>query len=205
MTVVSKGEYARMRGRAPSAVSNWIAEGKLTVAALVGEGYSARILVEQADLDLARGLDPGQQAAQELPIVPPLTRPAAAESSEPSGPSSATIDDDLRRRRKAAADKAEHDAEAARRRLALDNGKWVDAAEAAAGMARIAGQVVTDCEAWLVDASAAMQAARPASERDFLHLLRREFHKLRERLSARSRAVAETLPATKEDADAEQT
>lgn len=70
-TIVTKTEYARMRGRDASRVSRWIAEGKITPAALVGEGIRARIWVEQADADLDRNLDLGQQLAQPVSTIAP--------------------------------------------------------------------------------------------------------------------------------------
>src|SRR4051812_39722045 len=69
-TIVTKAEYAALKERGASAVSNWIAEGKITRAALVGEGVRARIWVEQADADLLLRLDPSQQTAQPQPVAP---------------------------------------------------------------------------------------------------------------------------------------
>lgn len=68
-TVVTKERYAELKGRTPSAVSNWIAKGIITPAALRGTGVRARIILEQANADLAANLDPAQQAGQERPIV----------------------------------------------------------------------------------------------------------------------------------------
>jgi hypothetical protein len=60
MTRLSKGNYARMKDRTPQAISNWIKRNMISPAALIGEGSAAEIWVEQADADLARGLDPAQ-------------------------------------------------------------------------------------------------------------------------------------------------
>lgn len=127
-TIVTKAEYAKLKNRSPSCISNWIKEGKITPAALIGTGVRSRIWVEQADADLLRNLDVGQQTAQATPIMPsgpapdllhPAPRPAYTDDEE-----------NVRRKRKADADRAEEEAEAARRRNLVDAGRWIDAAEA---------------------------------------------------------------------------
>src|SRR4051812_10129499 len=105
--------------RKPSAISNWIAAGKISKAALIGEGVRAHIWLEQALRDLQLNLDPGQQSAQRVPVT-------ADDGRHYQPPLITNVeDDDLRRRRKADADRAEHDAEAARRKLLVDEGKYV--------------------------------------------------------------------------------
>lgn len=108
-----------MKGRVPSAISNWITEGKISPAALQGEGVRAKIWVEQADADLARSLDPAQQAAQESPVAPSISPTGSQQLS--------TIDDEnLTRRRAADADRAEQKAIASHRHNAIEDGRWVD-------------------------------------------------------------------------------
>lgn len=153
-TVITKGEYAARKGRKPSAVSNWIRDSKISAAALIGHGHNAKIWVEQADEDLARSLDPGQQAAQERPIMPATLAPVEDEPGAGSPPRSSAavpppVHDDLARRRRADADKAEHDAEAARRKLAQDEGRWVDAGEAQRAWARQLAHIVSETETFL--------------------------------------------------------
>ena len=65
MELVSKSVYAQMRGRGPSAVSNWIKDGKLEPPAVTDDGL---INVPLADAMLAARLDPSQQLAQDRPI-----------------------------------------------------------------------------------------------------------------------------------------
>lgn len=127
---MTKQEFAAHKKRKPSAISNWIADGKISAAALVGEGVRARIWVEQAERDLEIGLDPGQQSAQALPAA-------------------SVEDEDLRRRRRADADRAEHDAEAARRRLAVDEGRYVLAHEAAREWTRALSKLISEIETFL--------------------------------------------------------
>jgi hypothetical protein len=155
-TIVSKAKFAEMKGRVPSAVSNWIAEGKITAAALIGSGIRAQIWVEQAEADLKRTLDPAQQAAQELPanmpgpgIAPPPDAPLS-----PSRVLSQEDDENLRRKRKADADKAEEDARAALRRNNVEAGRWVDAAEQAREFAAQLAKLNADVETFLASSLA---------------------------------------------------
>lgn len=151
-TIVTKGEYAALKGRAPSAISNWIAEGKISPEALIGTGVRAKIWVERADADLARSLDPAQQSAQDRPVgLAAAPMPASPQPSSPSPPYPITVDgdDDLRRRRKADADRAEFEAEQARRKLAVDAGRWIEASAAAKAFAQQLAKLISDTETFL--------------------------------------------------------
>jgi hypothetical protein len=163
-TIVTKGEYAALKGRAPSAISNWIAEGKISADALIGQGVRARIWVERADADLARSLDPAQQAAQDRPVgigspvhpaLPETPRPASAPPALPASgqapayPTPIEADDDLRRRRKADADRAEAEAEQARRKLNVDAGRWIEASAATREFAQQVAKLIADTETFL--------------------------------------------------------
>lgn len=89
--VVSKGEFARISNVSPGRVTQWIAEGKITGDALVGEGRAARIRVRAAQSQLKRHLDPNQMTANGVrtriptgPLVPPTPEPVEADDSAPS-------------------------------------------------------------------------------------------------------------------------
>lgn len=144
-TIVTKGEYARLKGRAPSCISNWIAEGKITPAALVGEGIRARVWVERADADLNRNLDLGQQLAQAQPALS-----AAPPHPEPIAQASPTFDDDLiRRKREADARTAEANAAAAERRNAAEEGRWVEAHKVQQAWGKELAQILAETEVFL--------------------------------------------------------
>lgn len=161
-TLVSKIEFAKLKNRDKSAVSRWIAEGKISRAAIIGEGLRARIWVERAEADLAIGLDPAQQSAQERPIVPsqaPPPEPGAALVGAASAAAGApqpqdAINDDLARKRRADADRAEHDAEAARRKNAVDEGRWIEAADARRAWGQELSRLIADQETFLGNALA---------------------------------------------------
>lgn len=119
-TIVTKAQFAEMRGVTPSAVSNYIKQGKISEAALQGTGNRAKIWAEQALSDLARTLDQSQQVSR--PALSPMLPASVA-------PSSTSDDEDLRRRRAADAIKAEQEAIAATRRNETESGRWIDAQE----------------------------------------------------------------------------
>lgn len=159
-TIITKGEFAERKGRKPSAVSNWIADGRITPAALVGSGVRARIWVEQAERDLARNLDPSQQIAQDRPVS--MTAPAGGTAPEaPAAPLPAPAEDeDLRRRRRADAESAEHQAELLRMKRERESGRWVEAADAQKRFSAELVKFVTEVETW-----AAQKLARALAEK----------------------------------------
>lgn len=154
-TIVSKGEFAARMKRAPSAISNWIADGRITPAAIMGTGVRAQIWVEQAERDLARNLDPGQQLSQERPIgaAPAATAPVTAAPAAPGAgdllPPETSEDEDLRRRRKADADRAEREAERAKLRTEREYGRWLDVAEAQKAWGKELSNILTEIEAFV--------------------------------------------------------
>lgn len=200
-TILTKAEFADRVGRTRSCVSNWIAGGKISAAALIGDGRSARIWLERAEADLSASLDPSQQVAQAEPFVrsslAPETPPAREirESSATSARSlSAEREANLARRAKADADKSEHDAEAARRKLALDEGRYVIAAAAQAAWAREMAKAIADFEMFI-----AQELPRKVGEqfnidwRTVSNLTREQFREFRERCAIDARERREAL------------
>lgn len=157
-TIITKGEFATLKQRSPACVTKWIKAGKISPDALIGNGNSAKIWVERADADLAASLDPSQQAIQAAPvqssvvIAPMLLErpddppPRLAPSESIARPFISDRELDLARRAKADADKAEHDAEAARRKLAIDEGRYVLAEEAASVWGRELTKLIGEIE-----------------------------------------------------------
>lgn len=190
-TLVSKARFAELKGRTPSAISNWIAEGKISREALIGPGIRARIWLERADEDLARSLDPAQQAAQPRPIMPeaqPAREPGQARPEASSTTPLLGIVDDLQRRRKADADKAEHDAEAARRKLAQDEGRWIEVVEATKVWGRQLSRVITDTETFLTTTAANELADAHGIDRKAIAAQLREAYRRHREEAARTAA-----------------
>lgn len=194
-----------MKGRRPSSVSNWIAEGKISRDALIGDGVRARIWVERADADLLRNLDPAQQAGQDQPVT---TSPPAggddAPSTQPRGPASSSVDDeDIRRRRRADADKAEHDAEMARRRLAVDEGRWMEVAEARRVWNQQLAKIIGETETFLFTTLARDLAERHGLDWKRVSVeIREMFHKHRAEVAEGSQRERVVLEQADVDAEA---
>jgi len=74
--LVTKGQLAKIAGVSPGRVSQWIAEGKVTKEAMVGEGRSAMIDLNIAGPQLDLTLDFDQRQAQA--IAKPTTAIATA-------------------------------------------------------------------------------------------------------------------------------
>jgi hypothetical protein len=211
-TVETKGQFARRKNRTPSAVSNWISLGKISPAALVGKGNAARIWVEQAEADLTASLDPSQQFANPHPanmrttFLPLSTaqpaaidveRPAAKVPSATSGTGAASeLEYDLARRRKADADRAEHEAEGARRKLLVDEGRYVVAEDAAREWTRVLTKLISDIETFLSTTLARHLAEKHGLDWKALTVeIREKFRLFRGGISADARTRRETIEA----------
>lgn len=204
-TLLKKSEFAKRKHRSPACITKWIQLGKISSAAVVGEGQSARIWLERAEQDLIDTLHPSQQLGQEFPATTrtaffPLSSsdgsPRVGQGADivPLAPAMSERDLDMARRAKADADRAEHDAEAARRKLALDAGRYVDAQAASAQMATIASKTVTIIETAVLNRSAILAEKFKLPERDLRHILTDEFRNVRERAAGKLRDGAAQLP-----------
>jgi len=190
-TVISKGEFAKQKQRSPACITKWIKAGRISRDALIGEGNAAKIWVERADADLAQSLDPAQQAIQQVPVLP-TAAPMATAAPDQSKPdiarapvASSDRELDLARRAKADADKAEHDAEAARRKLAVDEGRWMDATAASKEWSRTLSEVVSGFEVFLASTLARDTADRNGLDMKAVSVRFREmFRKYRAGVSA---------------------
>jgi len=212
-TIESKGAFARRMGRGPSAVSNWISQGKITEAALIGKGNAAKVWVERAQADLAASLDPSQQLMQVSPILPhagatqaptvpaatqeTAAAPSPAASSAPSTrPPANERELDLARRAKADADRAEHDAEAARRKLLVEEGKYIIAEDAAREWGRELAKLVSEIETFLSTTLARELAEKHGLDwKELTVEMREKFRIFRGGLSEEARARREAVEA----------
>ena len=83
--LATKSQFAAIIGRDPAFVTRAIQSGKITGAALVGKGRSARVVVDLARQQLGMVLDLSQQLAQARPILTTVL---------PVGATSAASDED---------------------------------------------------------------------------------------------------------------
>jgi hypothetical protein len=193
-TIVTKREYARMKQRCPSAISNWIAAGRLTPAALIGSGMRARIWVEQADRDLARRLDPGQQDAQEHPIV------ADASSSLSNGSSGGLeVVDEVRQAR---LDQLRLQNQKLAEDAALRAGRYILAADVTRELGRSNAMLMSMWDGWLSELCQTLAGQFSIPFRDVLHATNKCYRDLRTRAAADLRGQAQQVPSLIEDAAA---
>jgi hypothetical protein len=212
-TIETKGEYARRKNRKPSAVSNWIADGKISREALVGEGNAARIWVERADEDLIASLNPAQQHASQHPanarttFLPLTTTLAPAHEAlaakMPAAPGAMSDRElDLARRAKADADRAEYEAEASRRRLLVDDGKYVVAEDAARAWVREMSKLISQIETFLSTTLARQLAEKHGLDWKALTVeMREEFRVFRASVSDDARTRGEAIEAEADAAE----
>jgi hypothetical protein len=184
-TLVTKGEFAKLKNRSPAAVSHWIEDGRISAAALIGQGQRAKIWVEQAEADLARNLDVEQQDRQAAPVLP------VAVASVPIG------QDDISRRRKADADAAELAAEERRRKLAADSGRWIEADAARKEWAQELTRIVSDMEIFVTNTLAVEIAGQFGLDGKAVAVA------MRDQFRAYREAVADTAGAKVEERQAE--
>ena len=205
---ITKSEFARRRGVSPGRVSQWIAEGKISRPALVGEGREQRVVESLAVGQLNQRLDLSQRFGNGLGTK--LDAPAAGlaapkpvaasgevlpfESASPSLQTKAdAIADQIAR------EKLEQMQRANRREAieeAAEAGRLTDTAQAAQVAGRLGAQMVAVFEGALPELAGALAARFEVPYRDALHLLRGEFRKVRTNAAAVLRRQSEDLPAT---------
>lgn len=208
--VFSKGEFARRRNVSPGRVSQWISEGKISGAALVGEGRSARIRESVAVQQLRGKLEPMQMTgnglstrldappptADVLPLAPAAAPPAAASAVPPSTPPAGdTVEDKIKAARLEALERANREAE---RDEAVKSGRLTDIELATRITGREAARLISLFEGALSNFATAIAAEFKLPQRDVLHQLRGEFRKVRADAAAAARKEAEALPSTVE-------
>lgn len=207
--VITKGAFAIRRNVSPGRVSQWISEGKITGAALVGEGRNAQIRESVAiaqlnqKLDVVQRFGNGLSTRLDLPAPPPapmpipgaVPAPAPTEPAAPDAPRIDPIEEQIKRERleqlrRANRKNAEDEATRA--------GLLVNAETSGQQFGKIAVQLVTIFDGALSSFAASISARFQLPQRDVLHLLRGEFRKVRGDAAAAVRRVAADMPATVE-------
>lgn len=200
--IVRKSAFAELRGVSAGRVSQWIAEGKITGVALVGEGRSAQIDVAVATAQLRERLDVSQRfglngvstrLGEEAPSAPAAPSPAPPNDEPPAADSvEARIKAEKLRQTQLMTRRLEEEDRARR-------GVYVKADEARAEHARIAAEMLKTFDGALADFAAALAAKFAMPERDALHLLRAEFRRVRRRSAETYAAGAAAEAALVED------
>lgn len=184
--LLSKSEFARRRGVSPAAVSQWIGTQRLSGAALVGEGRTAKIDVEEAERQLGQTLDLGQQMAQQtLRPTASAAQPALQRLPE---------DDHAARYQKARADSAEIEAERARRREQAERGVYMETDQARAAWARELGALITGVDQWINDLALGLAAETGQDPKSLTVFLRQRWRDFRQKRTDLQRQARDADP-----------
>jgi hypothetical protein len=199
---VTKGQFAEMIGVSPGRVSQYLTEGKISAAALDGAGRNARINVERAKADLRLTLDVSQRLGNGIETRLDSSAPFEAEPRSASTQQQAPLPlptggidfeikqqklDDLKRRNRNAAIAD-----------AQSTGQLMETGEARAEMARVASSMLLVFEGGLTDLAAAVASEFEVPQRDVLHLMRKEFRKIRETAARQMQKQAQSFDASVE-------
>ncbi len=208
--VISKAEFARRREVSPGRVSQWIAAGQISGAAIVGEGRNAKIRESVAVEQLLKRLDPMQMTANGLTTnlkpavvvagaVLSFDRPPAADGATPlptdPPPPDDRLDNSIEAQiKRGRLEQIERDNRKGQREEALAAGKLTDGTLASQAAAREAARLITDFEGYLSGFATSISAEFKLPQRDVLHLLRGDFRKFRAEAAGRVRATVAALP-----------
>jgi hypothetical protein len=147
--IVTKGRFAEISGVSPGRVSQWISEGKIPPSAMVGEGRSARIRVDEARASLDRSLDltqrlglNGKARVADVQAVPV--------ASFPSGPG---LDEQIRME---VLEQRKIDTRRMMREEALSAGTLVQARDVSLATDKIVGRMLTAVDQAIVEMATAV-------------------------------------------------
>lgn len=197
---MSKGDFAVHIGVSPGRISQYISEGKISLAALDGQGRAARIRTAIAMAELRKTLDPAQRfgANGAAAITPAPQIAAAAPSPGPAAPAG-TVDpvvDELAQERlkqqrlKTAREQRDED---------LSVGRYMLTDEARREASRAVTEAFKVMDQAIQEMAKTMAADFGVSQRDALLALHRVMRETRAKQAAAFREIAAALPDTVED------
>ena len=184
---ISKGEFARRRNVSAARVSQWLSEGKISGAAIVGEGRGALIDEALACQQLDQKLDIDQRHSGNG------LKTTLAPAVNVEAPSGNTVADRIAEQRLELLQRQNR--EKATEEAAL-LGRLCDTAQARQATGKEIARVVARVEGSLTELASAIAAKFKLPHRDVLHELRGEWRKIRQNAAIEARERAEPLPAT---------
>ena len=202
---VTKGEFASLIGVSAGRVSQYLTEGKISGAALVGVGRSARIHVERAKADLRLKLDISQRLGNGIDtrLEPDATyqvQPVSGTASRVAGlqqdlPEVARNDPDhqIKMQKLEQLQRANRNGAIAEAR---DRGQLIDTLEARAELGKIATAMLQIFEGALTDLATAAASEFKVPQRDAVHLFRKEFRQVRAKATRMLQAQLVAMPET---------
>lgn len=192
--LVSKGEFAAMINVSPGRVSQFIAAGQISAAAMVGSGQRAKINVERAKADLRLTLDVSQRlgngASTNIDPGPAATAPISAPHVYDPEPILG-IDHKIKQQKFEQLQRANRNAAVAEAR---DAGQLTDALSAKAEMVKIAASMLDVFDGGINDMAMAVAANFELPQRDVKHLMRTVFRDVRERAARVARERGAEMP-----------
>ncbi len=201
-TLLSKSEFAALINVSAGRVSQFIAAGQISGAAIVGSGQRAKIDVDRAKADLRLTLDVSQRLGNGVETrldatAAPLTSSAAG-FSQPASPvliPPTGVDYEIKQQkleqiRRANRNGAIEDAKS--------RGRLIDTDQSQAQMSRVAASMLEIFEGGLTDIAMAVAAEFKLPQRDVKHLMKREFRKVRETAAQQMSKKQIDLPETLE-------
>jgi hypothetical protein len=170
--LLTKKDFAARVNVTPARVSQWLKEGKLDPEALEGDGRRAKVRVNVALGQLRARLDPNQRYG--------LNGLATDLNGQADPPAGDTIEHKIQRQklRQAELQTAKLEEDEARRA-----GELMRTADAEAVMVRLADQMLQVFEGALPDLAGALAQKFELSNRDVVHLLKKEFRQVRQKAS----------------------
>jgi hypothetical protein len=196
---VSKGEFAAIIGVSPGRISQYLTEGKITAASLVGSGRSAKINVERAKADLRLTLDVGQRIGNGSETrLDPLDEASPLPADQGSRtanvlPAAGGVDYEIKQQKLEQIRRANRNGaiEEAKQR-----GQLIETDLAQAQMSRVAAAMLEIFEGGLTDMAMAVAAEFKLPQRDVKHLMRRSFRTVRETAAKQMKLKEISLPET---------
>lgn len=195
---ITKSKFAERRGVSPGRVSQWISEGKIDGAALIGGGRDQKIVESVAVSQLNLRLNTSQRFGNglgtrlEAPPVAPKTEAAVLPFVAPAQKASDQVAEQIARERL-------EQIQRVNRREAVEEaaqaGRLTDTAAVAQAQGRMAAQMITVFESAMSELASALASKFEIPHRDALHFLRAEFRKVRSAAAEVTKRQAQDLPA----------
>lgn len=194
---MSKGDFAVHINVSAGRISQYIAEGKISAAALDGQGRSARIRTAIALSELRKTLDPSQRfgANGAANIVATQSPPAVSAPSSPTAVADPVVDELAaerlkQQRMKTAREQREED---------LSVGRYMLTADARRETARAVTEAFKVMDQGIQEMAKTMAAEFDVSQRDALLAMHRVMRETRAKQAAAFREIAASLPEAIED------
>lgn len=206
MHLASKSEFAALINVSPGRVSQFIASGQISQAAIIGSGQRAKIDVERAKADLRVNLDISQRFGnglgtrldaddQAIGQSSPSDRALPTNTPAPSSIEATSVETRIKLAKLEQVERANRNALIADE---IAKGTLIKAADARAEMSKMASTILVMVEGSLTNIATGLAAKFKLPHRDVLHEIRFLFRAERTNMAKKSRDDAASRPETVE-------